>query len=200
MLKLEKNHIITALLKAKLTYLEEDYVTDKECQELSQIIMQEFMNKGYNVLIVDKIDTKYFAIHKPLIILKKGYYLCNLEQDLPSLDPIFHNILGNEKRVFDLIYNPIAIAERKLKEVNGTNLEVLLEKVLKTPKHFYELIAKTLSKEEYQYLMSLLDMPHTCQNCTSKCITNLPEAEATNCPNWSNHEAVGKLKVLSKKV
>jgi len=91
----------------------------------------------------------------------------------------------------------------------NSSLEELIEKMIENPQEFYIKIAKSLSKEEREYLKKLINNK-SCMNCTNKnCRVEYSERiglddqgkpQGNSCLGWNNPELIGRKRILTKNV
>lgn len=65
--KINKGHVVTAVLYAKAKNLKTNYATLDECDFYSQMLMAELDERGISVDYEDKIDLGYFNLNNNVI-------------------------------------------------------------------------------------------------------------------------------------
>ena len=93
----------------------------------------------------------------------------------------------------------------KVSDIETTNLQILISKILNKPSEFYKEICNNLTPEERNFLIKNLENKN-CLNCTNgRCRIETSEKigleengkpQGSECIGWFNKELIGKSKVL----
>lgn len=197
---IEKSYIVAIMMAIKEKYFHEKYVKISECNRLKEILIKELEKKKVDAIIMDdNIDEEYFIVQDNIIFLNKenNINIDDIKSRYQGFLPIeILNIIWN----IDYLYKFIYSNDKNLlkQEFEPMNLDIIIEKVVNNPTLFYEKVARSLSKEEYQYLASKLFDKQICSNCTNLCCGKDHDKDNLYCSKWSNDEEIGKAKVLIK--
>lgn len=191
---LDESVIVATILNTKNKHhFLEKYVTVKECNIISSLLMKLFVDSGLDVCISNEIDRDSFEILDGIIIinLKKGINLNDIKNKyigcIPSVEVM--NIIWDDSLIYSYLCD-IRCDNKKL-SFEPSKLDEIVDRILDDPKMFYENIARELSEEEYEYLKRKVEIK-SCKNCTSFCSN---DKKRYICESWSNDELIGRAKV-----
>jgi len=99
---IEKTYIITVVLKNKIKYFNENFITHQELNYISNCIQSEFNKKYIKAIIIDKIDGNLFLTNDVITLNKQSNVsLEGIEKNFycPRIDIL--SILFDEKYICD---------------------------------------------------------------------------------------------------
>ncbi len=184
---LDTSSIIASIMNTKNKHYQENFVTLKEINITKSLLQKKFNEKGLKIIITDEVDSHFFKLIDGIFIKNDDVTLYNLTNRYQGLCYSIEcfMILWNDDLIFEILekikYNVFEEA---------TSLEIIINKILKDQKVFYENVAHELSQEEYEYIKRKIEKKD-CTNCSNNCEDNLEK-----CSRWDNPELIGRTKVL----
>ncbi|MBQ8681380.1 MAG: hypothetical protein IJ509_00500 [Bacilli bacterium] len=208
-----KEYIIAVVLKVKIEYYNEPYITYEEFNLIKSVMdylsfsnylpkfrlieselgQQDFYCAGNTIF-----PTKFMELNLSRI---ETFYKKDIE------DSDFLKVIWNEQFIYSIIHEfkkiKVELDIHKNNNPNDTyiSLDEVLNRLFGSATTFYEKIASELTTRDHINIISEIDK--NCFNCAkSDCQKTYLSKEdyslETGCPNWHNESLVGKTKILKK--
>ena len=197
MIVVDKSYIIASIICVKDKFFSKSFVTSEEVDYVKNILLDKFNNRVVpsKVYFNDNVDYEYFTFYDGLFLLNKNVTVNNLVEILTNLPFELFVVLYNEEYMGRLLmqYERSVVTDKH--SFIPVDLENIIDNIVDDSDCFYSKVADKLSKEEFNYICSLIKEKN-CSNCDNVLCSS--QSNNNICNNWRNNVLVGKTKVLRK--